>query len=88
MTRKKIIEDRLDKLSPSFLEVIDNSSSHAGHSGNPNSEDGTHFTIKISSEKLEGLNRVEQHRIINDMLKDEFEKGLHALSIKILSTQS
>lgn len=83
MDRKKNIEQRLSALMPGFLEVVNNSSEHAGHSGNPNNQDDTHFTVCISANQLNGLSKIKQHRIINDLLKEEFANGLHALSIKI-----
>jgi|TARA_B110000503_G_scaffold142861_1_gene241331 BolA protein len=84
MTRKKIIEEKLSVLNPHILKVIDNSSAHAGHAGNPNNDGETHFTIQISAIKLDNLSKIKQHRIINNLLKDEFSSGLHALSIKII----
>ena len=85
MSRKEIIEQKLSVLNPHILEVLDKSSAHAGHAVNPNALGDTHFSIQISSDTLEPLSKIGQHRIINDLLKDEFASGLHALSIKILS---
>lgn len=84
MSRKTIIEKKLSVLNPHILEVIDKSQSHAGHSGNPQNAGGTHFIVNICSDKLDPLNQVEQHRTINNLLKDEFDSGLHALSINII----
>ena len=84
MNRKKTIEIALGTLNPKFLSVINNSSEHVGHSGNPDNKDDTHFTVQINSAKLDGLSKIKQHRIINNLLKDEFANGLHALSIQII----
>ncbi|WP_350210604.1 BolA family protein [Henriciella sp.] len=67
--------------SPSSLEVIDDSGKHAGHAG-ASPEGETHYTVRIVSDKFEGMNRVAMQRAVNAALKDEFETGLHALSIK------
>ena len=83
MSRKEIIETKLSVLNPHFLEVIDESSLHAGHVGNPNGNAASHFAIEINSKELDGLSLIKQHRIINNLLKDEFNNGLHALSIRI-----
>jgi len=87
MSRKKIIEQKLAVLSPHILEVTDESLIHAGHSGNPDGSGDTHFTVVISSHALNDLNKLQQHRMINNLLKDEFSSGLHALTIKILPTE-
>ena len=83
MNRKEIIETKLSVLNPHFLEVVDQSSLHAGHAGNPNGDDESHFAIKIAAKELDDLSMIKQHRIINNILKDEFDNGLHALSINI-----
>ena len=83
MNRKEIIEMKLSVLNPHFLEVVDESSFHAGHIGNPKGDAESHFKIKIGAEKLNNLSMIKQHRIINNLLKEEFNNGLHALSINI-----
>ncbi|MFK7973546.1 MAG: BolA family protein [Rickettsiaceae bacterium] len=83
MHRKEIIQQKLSVLQPNFLEVIDQSPDHAGHAGvKPNTE-GTHIKIIITADQLNNYSRIEQHRMINNLLHDEFDQGLHALSIVI-----
>ena len=41
--------------------------------------------IGIISDTHDNLPQIKQHRIINNLLKDEFTSGLHALSIKIIA---
>ena len=84
MNRKQSIEHKLRSLNPHFLEVDDVSAHHIGHSGNPNGEGQTHFEINISSHALKSYTKIEQHRVINNLLKEEFVNGLHALSITIV----
>ena len=67
--------------SPSSLEVIDDSAKHAGHAG-ARPEGETHYKVEIVSPAFEGKSRVEMQREVNSALKDEFDSGLHALSIK------
>ena len=83
MNRKERIETKLSVLNPRFLEVVDQSTLHAGHAGNINGDVESHFTIKIAAKELDYLSMIKQHRIINNILKDEFDNGLHALSISI-----
>lgn len=67
--------------SPETLEVVDDSARHAGHAGaSPDGE--THYNVRITSEKFDGMSRVAMQRAVNNALKNEFESGLHALSIK------
>ncbi|NRB10425.1 MAG: BolA family transcriptional regulator [Rickettsiaceae bacterium] len=82
MNRKVRIEQKLSVLKPHYLEIIDDSKSHIGHSGNPGDKE-SHLTIKLATKLLAGKKRIEQHKIINELLKEEFANGLHALSIKI-----
>lgn len=67
--------------SPELLEIKDDSEMHAGHAGAaPGGE--THYTLKIKSSAFEGMSRIARQRAIMSALSDEFESGLHALSIK------
>lgn len=45
--------------------------------------DGTHIVVNISSEKFQGLNLVDQHKLVYAALADMLESGeIHALKIK------
>ncbi len=81
-TRLKRIQNILsNSLAPTYLEVIDDSNRHIGHSGaSPSGE--THYRLKIASPQFKGLSLVEQHRKIYDLLKEELKTGLHALEIE------
>tara|TARA_B100000686_G_scaffold256217_1_gene267836 strand:- start:395 stop:661 length:267 start_codon:yes stop_codon:yes gene_type:complete len=74
---------KLEKeLNPKLIEIKDESHLHANH--NPSAKKGgTHFKIKIVSEKFKGKSRIEKHRIVNDILENEFKKGLHALTLSL-----
>jgi BolA family transcriptional regulator, general stress-responsive regulator len=67
--------------SPSQLDVIDDSAKHAGHAG-ASPEGETHYMVKIVSQTFDGMSRVAMQRAVNAALKEEFDRGLHALSIK------
>ena len=81
---KNRILDKLHKeLKPQFLEVIDNSYLHQNHLGSkPGGQ--THFLVKVKSKKFNNLKTIEIHRLINQILKQEFLDGVHALEIKII----
>jgi len=83
MNRKQRIDKILSKNFENFvLEIIDNSDLHKGH----NSFTGTGEThIKIILSKKDGTpsKRLNIHRVINNLLEEEFKSGLHSLEIKI-----
>lgn len=81
------IQERLQAaFAPDRLELIDDSSRHAGHSG-AREEGESHFTVTVVSKVFSGVGRVERQRKVNAALKDVFEAGLHALSIKALAPE-
>ncbi|KAL9233477.1 hypothetical protein vseg_008474 [Gypsophila vaccaria] len=82
-TRGSRIRAKLQSnLKPTILEIEDVSHQHAGHSamkGNTSGE--THFNLKIVSPNFDGFSLVSRHRLVYDLLSDELNSGLHALSI-------
>ena len=68
-------------LSPTQIELIDDSEQHRGHGGyNPEGE--SHFTLRIESVAFAGKTRVERQRMIYAALGDLMRERVHALSIK------
>ena len=82
MNLKDLITRTLnERLAPSELAVIDESEQHRGHSGWR--EGGqTHFRIDIVSPAFIGKSRVERHRMVNDSVREAFDRGIHALAVK------
>ena len=81
----EVLEARLrERLTPTELEVIDESEQHAGHAGANASGVGTHFRVRIASPLFSGKARVMRHRLVYDALQDFLDQGLHALAIEIL----
>lgn len=73
-----------DKLSPTQLQVIDESGDHAGHAGANGTGFGTHFRVRIAAAAFEGKSRVARHRVVYDSLQHFIDQGLHALAIEVL----
>jgi len=68
-------------LSPSRIELVDDSEQHRGHGGyNPEGE--SHFSLSIESPAFAGKSRVERQRMIYAALGDLMRERVHALSIK------
>ena len=85
MKRKKRIElILLEKFSNWKTEVKDISILHKGHNNFDGSEE-THFSIILNSNSQNKESKLKIHRKINELLKNEFNLGLHALEIKILN---
>ena len=71
-------------LTPTALQVIDESHLHAGHAGANGTGFGTHFRVRIASPLLAGLSRVRQYRLVYDALQEFIDRGAHAIAIEIL----
>lgn len=82
----KQLEGLIQKhLSPSLLEIKNESEKHKGHENGPTQKNGeTHFRIKIVSGAFIGLSRVERHRLVYDILGDLLKNQVHALSLTLL----
>lgn len=75
-----------DGLSPTRLDIEDQSNRHIGHAG-AHPEGETHFHITIVSEAFAGKSRVERQRIVYALLKDEMAERVHALALTTLAPQ-
>ncbi|CAN8321915.1 unnamed protein product [Cochlearia groenlandica] len=90
-SRGEIVENRASRmkaklekeLEPLELVIEDVSHQHAGHAGMKGRgiDEETHFNVKIVSKGFQGMNLVKRHRLVYDLLKEELDSGLHALSI-------
>ena len=85
-----IIREKLTLgLSPTRLELEDDSWRHAGHhhEGGMDAKPGgeSHFNLTIVSAAFEGVNRVGRQRAVNALLADELAGPVHALSIRALT---
>ena len=77
------IENKVNQaLAPEVLEVINESNRHRVA---PGSE--THFKLVIVSANFANKNRVQRHRQLNELLAEELQQGVHALSLKLYTPQ-
>jgi BolA protein len=87
MTRAERLERALAAaLEPVSISVADESHRHAGHAG-ARAEGETHYAVTIVSRRFAGMPRVLRHRLVHEIVRDEFENGLHALSLKLLAPE-
>jgi len=80
----RIREKLIVGLRPTRLDVINESELHAGHRSSPGTGN-SHFRVLIMSDAFAGKSRVERHRLVNELLKDELAGGIHALALATLA---
>lgn len=68
-------------LTPTRLDVINESHLHAGHRSSPGTGE-SHFRLLIVSPAFAGKSRVERHRMVNEVLAEEMKGRVHALAMK------
>ncbi|CAE7223311.1 unnamed protein product [Symbiodinium microadriaticum] len=69
-------------LQPSELRIHDDSAAHRGHAGVAGAQiPETHFKVEVVSAAFEGIRKLERQRKVQDLLKEEFAAGLHALEL-------
>ena len=85
MKRKSKIEEIIKQnLNFEHYKIDDVSESHRGHSGFVEGQE-THLNILIVSDDFKKLNRVSRQRVLNQLLFDEFQNGLHAVSYSLFT---
>jgi BolA protein len=65
-------------LQPLDLDVQDDSHLHVGHAG---AREGRHFSVRLVSERFNGLSRLSRHRLVYDAVAPLIPRGIHALAI-------
>lgn len=83
LSRASRIETQLRaRFMPVHFVLTDQSASHAGHAGaRPGGE--THYHLVMQADAFEGLSRVARQRLVYDTLREEFDTGLHALTLDL-----
>jgi BolA protein len=78
---REMIERLTAALSPSLLDLEDQSDRHIGHAGHdPRGE--SHFALTIESAVFAGLSRVDRQRKVYAALGDLMRERVHALTIR------
>ncbi|HHL43805.1 MAG TPA: BolA family transcriptional regulator [Hellea balneolensis] len=78
-----LIKEKLtNAFNPTQLEIIDESHRHSGHAGMAGHEAvESHFRVIIRSPSFEGLTTLAKHRTVMDVLAEEMDGKVHALSL-------
>lgn len=80
MTVAARMREKLTALAPESLEILDESSQHAGHEGAKGG--GGHYQLIIVSKQFAGRPIQLRHRMVYDALGTMMKKEIHALAIK------
>ena len=82
--RRTRIEQKLHQaLDAIHVDVEDESHLHEGHAGARSG--GGHFKAVIVSDRFAGLSRLEAQRLVYQVLSEEMQGEIHALSISTLT---
>ena len=77
-----LIKEKINKRTDAEnIVLIDNSHLHTKHKFFDSSK--LHLKIIIKSKKLKQMNKIDAHKEIFSILKDEMKKKIHALEIEI-----
>ncbi|MFU7527899.1 BolA family protein [Qipengyuania sp. ASV99] len=71
----------VDAFAPTQLEIINDSASHSGHSGDDGSGE-SHFTIVIETPTFAEMSRLARQRAVIAALGDIVGQRVHAVAIK------
>ena len=81
----EIINQKLtEALSPTVLEINDDSHKHAGHAG-ARPEGESHFSVTVVSKDFEGKSRIQRQRMVYKALSKEMTGAIHALALNTLT---
>lgn len=81
MTTQQSIREKLSsELQPSHLDVTNESHMH---NVPPGSE--SHFKVVVVSDAFDGKMLLARHRMVNALLKEELDGGIHALALHTMT---
>jgi BolA protein len=79
--REALLRQKIETtFQPEYYELENESHKH---SVPENSE--THFRLLVVSDIFTGKSRIDRSRLVNEMVKDEMSRGLHALSQRTMT---
>ena len=85
MDRIAEIKSRLEReLSPTHIDIVDESQLHAGHAGAASG--AGHFNITVVSDKFAGKSAIQRHRMVYLAVDDLMRTEIHALSINAIAS--
>jgi len=79
MSAAELMKQKLAKLDPEALDIVDESAHHAGHAGAR--DGGGHYRLTIVSRQFAGKPVQARHRMVYEALGTMMHKDIHALAI-------
>lgn len=70
------------ELRPQYLAVVDESDRHKGGAGAE-----SHFNVVVVTTEFAQADRVARHRRVHALFAREFQQGLHALTLTLLTPE-
>ena len=78
-----LVKEKINnEIKPEDIILIDNSNLHKKHKSFDLNK--FHFKIIIESKKLKKMSKIEAHKKIFSILKEEMKNKIHALEIEII----
>ena len=78
---EKIKEKIINEIHPEQILLLDNSNLHKKHSSFKSNK--FYFKLIVKSDKLKKMKKIDAHKVIFSILKDEMKHNIHALEIEI-----
>ena len=78
----RIITIIKDQFNPYFFELENESHNHSVPE-----EAESHFKMLVVDSRFESMSRVQAQKAIYELLKSEFQSGMHALSLKCVTPE-
>lgn len=66
-------------LEPAYLEILNESGQHSRGGAE------THLRVIVVADRFDGQSPVQRQRLVNLLVADEFNQGLHALALRTLT---
>ena len=77
------IKAKINKeLNPEHIMLVDNSSLHTKHKSFDSEK--YHLKLIIKSKKLLNMNKIDAHKEVFSILKEEMKNKIHALEIELI----
>ena len=76
------LKEKINKnIHPEEITIIDNTHLHTKHKFFDSEK--FHLKLIIKSKKLKNMDKIEEHKVVYTILKNEMIKKIHALEIEI-----
>ena len=83
LDREQLLRQKLEAgLQPVYMQLDDESGMHSVAQGAQ-----SHFRLAVASAHFQGLSRIARHKLVYSLLGEEFNRGLHALTVQAFTPE-